>query len=29
MIDGVHIGRHCMVVALGIGADGTKTPLGL
>jgi transposase-like protein len=29
MIDGVHIGDHCMVVALGIGADGTKTPLGL
>lgn len=29
MIDGVHLGDHCMVVALGIGADGTKTPLGL
>jgi len=29
MIDGVHMGEHCMVVALGIGADGTKTPLGL
>jgi len=29
MIDGVHIDEHCMVVALGIGADGTKTPLGL
>lgn len=29
MIDGVHIGDHLMVVALGIGADGTKTPLGL
>ena len=29
MIDGVHIGEHCMVVALGIGADCTKTPLGL
>ena len=29
MIDGVHIGDHCMVVALGIGTDGTKTPLGL
>lgn len=29
MIDGVHMAEHCMVVALGIGADGTKTPLGL
>lgn len=29
MIDGVHIDDHCMVVALGIGADGTKTPLSL
>jgi transposase-like protein len=29
MIDGVHMADHCMVVALGIGADGTKTPLGL
>ena len=29
MIDGVHIGDHCIVVALGIGADGTKIPLGL
>jgi putative transposase len=29
MIDGVHLGEHCMLVALGIGADGTKTPLGL
>ena len=29
MIDGQHIADHCMIVALGIGADGTKTPLGL
>ncbi len=29
MIDGVWIAEHCMVAALGIGADGTKTPLGL
>jgi putative transposase len=29
MIDGVHMADHCMVVAPGIGADGTKTPLGL
>lgn len=29
MVDGVHMADHCMVVALGIGADGTKTPLGL
>jgi transposase-like protein len=29
MIDGVHVADHCMLVVLGIGADGTKTPLGL
>lgn len=29
MVDGVYMADHCMVVALGIGADGTKTPLGL
>jgi putative transposase len=29
MIDGVHFGRHLCVVALGIGIDGTKHPLGL
>jgi transposase-like protein len=29
MIDGVHFGEHLCVVALGIGADGTKYPLGL
>jgi putative transposase len=27
MIDGVHFAGHCCVVALGIGADGTKLPL--
>ncbi len=29
MIDGVHLGEHLCVVALGIGIDGTKHPLGL
>ena len=29
MIDGVHFAGHCCVVALGIGIDGTKTPLGV
>ena len=29
MIDGVHFGGHVCVVALGIGIDGTKHPLGL
>jgi putative transposase len=29
MIDGVHFGEHCCVVALGIGIDGTKHPLAL
>jgi putative transposase len=29
MIDGVHFGEHLCVVALGIGIDGTKHPLGL
>jgi putative transposase len=29
MIDGVHFGEHCCVVALGIGVDGTKHPLAL
>ena len=28
LLDGVHIGEHCVVVALGIGADGTKHALG-
>ena len=29
LIDGVHFGQHLCVVALGIGIDGTKHPLGL
>ncbi len=29
MVDGVHFAGHCCVVALGIGLDGTKHPLGL
>ena len=29
LLDGVHIGEHCVVVALGVGADGTKHALGL
>ncbi len=29
MIDGVNFGDHLCVVALGIGIDGTKHPLGL
>jgi hypothetical protein len=29
MFDGVHFGEHLCVVALGIGIDGTKHPLGL
>jgi transposase-like protein len=29
MIDGAHFGEHLCVVALGIGIDGTKHPLGL
>jgi hypothetical protein len=29
LIDGVHFGDHLCVVALGIGIDGTKHPLGL
>lgn len=29
MVDGVHFADHCCVVALGIGLDGTKHPLGL
>ena len=28
-IDGVQVGRHCIVVALGIDKTGTKHPLGL
>jgi transposase-like protein len=29
MVDGVHVAEHCAVVALAIGADGTKVPVGL
>jgi putative transposase len=29
MIDGVHFGEHCCVVALGVSLDGTKHPLAL
>jgi transposase-like protein len=29
LIDGVHVGDHCLIVALGIGADGHKHALGL
>ena len=28
LIDGVHIGEHCLIVALGIAADGQKHALG-
>jgi putative transposase len=28
-IDGIEIGKHAVIVALGVGADGTKVPLGL
>jgi len=29
MVDGVHFAEHCCIVALGIGIDGTKYPLGV
>jgi transposase-like protein len=29
LIDGVHVGEHCLLVALGIAEDGTKHALGL
>ena len=29
MVDGVHFGEHCCVVAVGIGIEGTKHPLAL
>ena len=29
LIDGVHVGEHCIVVALGIDKTGAKHPLGL
>ncbi|MGH3160024.1 MAG: IS256 family transposase [Streptosporangiaceae bacterium] len=29
MVDGVHFGEHCCVVALGIGIDGARHPLAV
>ena len=29
LLDGVHIGEHCLIVALGIAVDGQKHALGL
>ena len=29
LLDGVHVGEHCLIVALGLAADGTKHALGL
>ena len=29
LIDGVHVGDHCLIVALGIAADGQKHALGV
>jgi len=29
LLDGVHVGEHCLIAALGIGADGGKHALGL
>jgi putative transposase len=29
ILDGVHVGEHCVIVALGIAADGQKHALGL
>jgi transposase-like protein len=29
LVDGVHLGDHCLIVALGIAADGQKHALGL
>jgi transposase-like protein len=29
LLDGVHVGEHCLVVALGIAADGRKHALGV
>jgi transposase-like protein len=29
LLDGVHVGEHCLVVALGVTEDGTKHALGL
>ena len=29
VLDGVHVGEHCLIIALGIAADGQKHALGL
>jgi putative transposase len=29
LLDGVHVGEHCLIVALGVTEDGTKQALGL
>jgi putative transposase len=29
ILDGVHVGEHCLIVARGIAADGQKHALGL
>ena len=29
LLDGVHVGEHCVIVALGVAGDGTKHALGL
>ena len=29
LLDGVHVGEHCLIVALGLAADGGKHALGL
>lgn len=29
LLDGVHVGEHCLIVALGIAADGTTHALGI
>lgn len=29
LLDGVHAGEHCLIVALGFAADGTKPALGI
>jgi putative transposase len=29
VLDGVHVGEHCLIIALGVAADGQKLALGL
>lgn len=29
LLDGIHVGEHCLIVALGVAADGGKHALGL